>query len=125
MEEKNNTEEKDLRLKGFPYKDVALIIALALLIVTAFNGYIYARNNDQAFIANNRSWGGGCCSSGSENISFDTLRLEALSYYESKNGSGNYEANVEDFGCHQEIFIYDNGEMVMRLAYSGGNFYEI
>lgn len=59
----------------------------------------------------------------------DPVIQEALVYYYDKVGDEVEKENVEavkkNFGCHFEIHIYYEGELVMRLGYSGGRVYEI
>lgn len=62
------------------------------------------------------------------NVKVDPVISQALTYYYDKVGNENsdgIEAVKKNFGCHFEIFIYNNGELDMRLAYSGGRFYEL
>lgn len=58
----------------------------------------------------------------------DPILVEALAYYTDKvdiNDTDKVEATKKNFGCHFEIYIYNNGELEMRLSYAGGRFYEL
>ena len=77
--------------------------------------------------SNNFSSRGSCCGveSSSTDVTGELLQRQGLAYYATSTGDTAGEAVVEDYGCHQEIFIYKDGELVMRLAYAGGNLFEI
>lgn len=58
----------------------------------------------------------------------------ALVYYEeqrptpradAENRPLTAEARVQDFGCHSEIHIWEEGAVRMRLVYWNGGFYEL
>lgn len=59
----------------------------------------------------------------------DPVVEKALVYYYDKAGNDIDKEKVEavrrNFGCHFEIHVYYDGEVVMRLGYSGGQVYEI
>ncbi len=100
-------------------KDYVIIILLAVLVFTGVNNYILARSGS----------GGGCggCSTASRGaaVSLEQLRRLGLEYYAANYGDTAVEAQVRDFGCHQEIYILKNGQVVKRLAYRGGQLYEL
>ncbi len=136
-------------------KNILLVGVVVLLFLTVFNNYILARplgsNGDSFFpqgsccapgapsrsqqqqcLENNNSngffSGGSCCAppgGGAQGLTRESLQEQGLAYYASRTGETAEEAIVKDFGCHQEIFIYKDGELMMRLAYAGGNFFEI
>jgi hypothetical protein len=74
---------------------------------------------------------GGCCSGGNSQSSGDyeeELRQTGLQFYLGTSGDSDEEGldvSVQDFGCHQEIFIYKDGQLIMRVGYAGGEAYEI
>lgn len=100
-------------------KDYVIIILLAVLVFTGVNNYILARSDG----------GGGCggCGTTSQGaaVSPAQLRQMGLEYYAAKSGDTAVEAEVRDFGCHQEIYILKDGQLVLRLAYRGGELYEL
>ncbi len=53
----------------------------------------------------------------------------ALAYYFEKSGtpddSEEVRAMLRRYGCHQEIHIYKNGQVVMKATYANGQIYEI
>lgn len=59
----------------------------------------------------------------------DPRAQAGLSYYLEKTQDdtdvSNLEARVKNLGCHSEIYIYKSGELVMRMAYFGGQIYEL
>lgn len=59
----------------------------------------------------------------------DPIIEQSLAYYFDQVGEDVDKENVEavrkSFGCHFEIHIYDEGELVMQLGYSNGQVYEI
>jgi hypothetical protein len=88
-------------------------------------GSLSSESNPQAKLA-------GCCGGGSaEGIGGDyeeELRQAGLQFYLSTSGDSDVEgldAIVQDFGCHQEIYVFKGGQQVMRVGYAGGQVYEI
>ncbi|WP_069999990.1 hypothetical protein [Cellulosilyticum sp. I15G10I2] len=63
------------------------------------------------------------------NNTLEPLAQAGLDYYLEKSGddpdSGDIESRIENFGCHSEVHIYKDGELVMRLAYFGGQMFEL
>jgi len=56
----------------------------------------------------------------------DKLALEALEYYRVNFGAANdLRARVEDYGCHQEVIIFRNEQLIKRFSYFGGTFYDL
>lgn len=65
------------------------------------------------------------CSPGSGILDHqEQMRRAGLDYYRENYGPEDVEAVVEDFGCHREIHVYRNGELVRRLHYRNGEVYE-
>ncbi|MBT9171724.1 MAG: hypothetical protein DDT21_00092 [Syntrophomonadaceae bacterium] len=62
---------------------------------------------------------------GGEAVSEEQLRRLGLEYYAARYGNAAVEAQVRNFGCHQEIFILKDGQLVLRLAYRRGELYEL
>ncbi len=58
-------------------------------------------------------------------VSSEQLQQQGLEYYASSTGETADNATVRNFGCHQEILIYKDGEQVMRIGYTFGRLYEI
>jgi hypothetical protein len=103
-------------------KDYIIVALIAIVVFIGFNNYIFARTN-------NGGGGsvGGCCSSGggAAAVSTDELRQIGLEYYVATYGDTEVEAVVQDFGCHQEIHIYKEGQLIQRIGYGNGQVYEI
>ena len=56
----------------------------------------------------------------------DTLSQKGLSYYSEKYEiTENTKAVVQNYGCHREIHIYEDNQLIMRLGYVFGRVYEI
>ncbi len=103
-----------------------LIVAAALAIFIIINGRMSAQNafTSAGWPAAGR---GSCCSIG--NLAGDSenqLAGNALDYYSSNYGNGEgLTAKVDDYGCHQEVTIFEKGIAVKRFGYSGGSFYDL
>jgi len=103
---------------------VLLFAVAAVLVFIIVNGQISARsanNGELSFFSGSCCGGGGAVSESRE----EQMRLDGLSYYRANYGDGDVEAVVEDYGCHQEIHIYAEGQVVKRFTYSNGNVYEL
>lgn len=100
------------------FKDYLLIALLAVLIFTVVNNYTFARPGYSVGC-------GGCSTASGAALSTEQLRQLGLKYYAANYGDTAVEAEVRDFGCHQEIYIYKNGQLVKRLAYQSGQLYVI
>lgn len=102
-------------------KDYVIVALIAVVVFIGFNNYIFARTNGGFGLA------GGCCSSGggAAAVSTDELRQIGLEYYVATYGDTEVEAVVQDFGCHQEIHIYKEGQLIQRIGYGNGQVYEI
>ncbi|MEW6329230.1 MAG: hypothetical protein AB1468_03880 [Candidatus Micrarchaeota archaeon] len=48
----------------------------------------------------------------------------ALAYYAQKYGDGDVTAKATDYGCHVQVDIYKNGQVIKTLGYSGGSVFE-
>jgi len=100
-------------------KDYVIVILLAVFVFNGVNNYILARSGS----------GSGCggCGTASQGpaVSAEQLRRIGLEYYAAKYGDTAVEAEARDFGCHQEIYILKDGQLVLRLAYRGGELYEL
>jgi hypothetical protein len=58
-----------------------------------------------------------------------SLADTGLEYYFEKFpdqvGNKDVEAKVQNFGCHKEIYIFQENNRVMSLVYSNGQIYEL
>lgn len=109
---------------GTTLKDYVIVALIAIVAVMGINNYVSARGNGGAL----SSGCGGCGSGGgaaAAKLSTEELRLQALEYYVTTYNDADVEAEVQDFGCHQEIYIYKNGELIKRIGYGSGQMYEI
>lgn len=88
------------------------IILIALILFVGLNRFVFSNSNQPPASA------GG-----------NTLEEMAVAYYVENYGEqGNIdelEATVQNFGCHREIYLYQDSQVVLRLAYSNGEFFEI
>ncbi len=79
-----------------------------------------------------RVFSGGCCSGSAavreEVPSEEELQRIGFQFYRESSPNANLdrvEALVVDFGCHQEIHIYKDGVLILKVGYSYGQAYEI
>ncbi|MBS3948609.1 MAG: hypothetical protein KGZ57_10030 [Dethiobacter sp.] len=89
------------------FKDYIIVVLLAILVFAGVNNHIFARSD------------------GSAALSAERLRQRGLEYYAASYGDAAVEAVVRDFGCHQEIHIYKEGQLVLRITYWGGELYAL
>jgi len=109
---------------GTSFKDYVLIALIALVAVMGINNYIDARAGSGA---------GGCggCGAASGAVatpSNEELERIGLEFYVESSGDteiANVQARVQDFGCHQEIYIYKDGRRVMRIGFASGQLYRM
>lgn len=45
--------------------------------------------------------------------------------YGTETGTEGIKSVVQNYGCHQEIHIFKDGELIMRLSYFNGKVYEL
>jgi hypothetical protein len=103
------------------FKNYLIIALLTVLVFVGANNYIFARSGSGLNVGC-----GGCNTRSRATISEEQLRRLALEYYAANYGDAAVEAVVRDFGCHQEIYLYNkNGQLVKRLAYQAGQLYVI
>ena len=62
---------------------------------------------------------GSCCSAGGAGSALDDVETAALAYYVDTYGDSDVSAKVNDYGCHQEIEIIKDGNVIMMLGYNG------
>jgi hypothetical protein len=108
-------------------KDYVIVALIAIVAVMGINNYLYARSGPGA---GSLFGGGGCCSSGGGGAAAPSaVELEQLgvAYYVEATGDeeDDVRAAVQDFGCHQEIYIYKGDQQVMRLGYANGDVYQL
>lgn len=127
-ERKKNGEEVNREGKAAPgnrgnrIKTVILMIIAAGLLLVMANSHIFTRSSSGN---GGRAWGGSCCGSGGGAVTREELTRAGLEYYRANFGEDDVEAVVEDYGCHQEIVIYRDGETVRRLTFANGKIYDI
>ncbi|MBS4031094.1 MAG: hypothetical protein KGZ63_06720 [Clostridiales bacterium] len=107
-------------------KDYVIVGLLSVIIFMGFNNYIFARTNPGGGFGA-AGGGGGCggCSGGGAAVSTEELRQVGLEYYVANYNDTEVEAKVEDFGCHQEVHIYKDGQLIKKIGYGNGQVYEI
>lgn len=112
---------------GNGMKDYVIVALIAIIAVMGINNFIYARTSPAGI------GGGGCCGSGggrgaASGPSSAELERIGLEFYVETTGETNTEgvqAVVQDFGCHQEIYILKDGQRVMRIGYAYGQVYQM
>lgn len=104
-------------------KDYVIVALIAVITFMGINNYIFARTGGYGY----QGGGGGCCvgRSGTAALSAEDLQQIGLEYYAANYGDAEVEAVVQDFGCHQEIHIYKDGELIKRIGYADGQVYEL
>ncbi|MCW3491397.1 hypothetical protein [Dethiobacter alkaliphilus] len=110
-------------------KDYIIVALIAIIAVMGINNLIYARTGGDAGIAGG---GGSCCGGGGGaavgGAPANAAELEqlGLNFYFEQTGDEDVDSlrvDVQEFGCHQEIFIYKDGQQVMRIGHSRGQLY--
>lgn len=95
---------------GYYFNKYIYIVSIVIIIFLGINKFVFS--------------GGAYGSSSGNNLS-----KIGLEYYLEQNnevdGEDKVEAIVQNFGCHQEIYIYREDQLVMKLGYSRGKVYEI
>lgn len=107
-------------------KNYVIIALLAVLVFSGVNSYLSARSGS----GSGSGFGagcGGCVTAGyAAALSEEQLRRLALEYYAANYGGDTaVEADVRDFGCHQEIYLFKDGQLVKRFSYWRGELYEM
>lgn len=100
----------------FKMRYLLLFVAAVVLIVVIINNVVVARTPGEPGVLLNSS----CCASTDASSPEELIKQAGLEYYRINYGDEAVEAVVEDYGCHQEIHIYQNGELKRRLSYSNG-----
>lgn len=119
--------------KGRPDGTLILVALLVLIVLVTFifiNSGISARTAgtaDGTAVTPAAAGAGSCCSSGSpEADSKESLALAALAYYREDGGNTDgIQAVVDDYGCHQEISLIREGNLVKRYSYLGSGLIDI
>lgn len=110
--------------RGNGFKDYLIVALIAIIAVMGINNYIFARNSSYSAGGCGGCGSGGSGGGASAALSTEELKQAGLAYYAQNYGDDQVEAVVQDFGCHQEIHIYKEGQLVKRLGYAGGQIYE-
>lgn len=109
---------------GGSFKDYLLITLIALVAMMGINNYIDARAGAGA------GGCGGCGVSSGAASTFTNEELEriGLEFYVESSGdteTADVQVRVQDFGCHQEIYIYKDGRRVMRIGHASGQLFQM
>lgn len=110
---------------------LTMILVLAMLVVFIFiNSGLAARTGESVedMPPNTAAAGtGGCCrSDNTVPADTDPLAQAAIDYYRESGGDiSGIQAVVDDFGCHQEVSLIRDGEIVKRYSYAGSNLVDI
>lgn len=109
---------KNLGTKKYLYIVLLVVFGISLVFKFYSNRTLASQGNILSD-PNNISTGQGV----------DSISSRAIEYYlentDEEVNPEDVEVKKQNFGCHFEFHIYTNGELVMRLAYSGGRFYEV
>lgn len=107
-------------------KNYVIIALLAVLVFGGVNSYLSARSGSGSGSGSGPGCG-GCVTAGyAAASSEEQLRRLALEYYAANYGDDTaVEAEVRDFGCHQEIYIFKDGQLIKRFAYWRGELSEL
>lgn len=133
MDEKFETKNDSAETSHKYFKSRSLarsIFSLGVLVGAVVVVFILVNNRLSASTATEIGYwtggGGSCCSVETAANDQDILALSALDYYKANFGDiEGLEAIVEDFGCHQEITLERNGEVIRRFSHANGNFSDI
>lgn len=109
---------------------VALLVVIVLLVFMFINSGITARTAGTEGTSGGNfpvAAGGSCCSTGSsQSGGAELLAQSALDFYRESGGDlSGIQAIVEDYGCHQEISLLRDNELVKRYSYLGTEFLDI
>ena len=61
----------------------------------------------------------------STGLSLDDLKDEAFTFYVEKYGDSDVTINIIDYDCHVEAEVIKDGNVIMTLEYSNGDFFEV
>lgn len=135
----NNIDlDKNKRSKG----KYILFLLLAGILVAGFSVFAFSgcrslnSNNATPFIMSSRpnNLSGifarssrGCCNRPdvTADSSLNDIAGKAKNYIEEKYDRKDFEVKVEDYGCHIQYDIYQDGKIFKSLIYNGGEFLEI
>ncbi|MBS3886670.1 MAG: hypothetical protein KGZ56_06410, partial [Dethiobacter sp.] len=115
---------KEKKGGGTSFKDYVLITLIALVAVMGINNYLDARAGSGA----GGCGGCGVASGAAATLTNEELERIGLEFYAESSGDTemvNVQARVQDFGCHQEIYIYKDGRRVMRIGYASGQLFRM
>ncbi len=136
MTEKDYQNDEGRSVDESRKKPGGTLILAVLLVFVALAVFIFVNSGISARTAgltengpgNPTSTGtGSCCSFGSpESEGTYSLAQGALDYYGKDGGNtAGIQAVVDDYGCHQEISLLREGELVKRYSYFGSDYVDI
>ncbi len=110
-----------------------LIVSLLITVLLVFifiNSTITARSDGTAESTGGSfpiATSGSCCSVGALQSGGDeALARGAVEYYREGGGDiTGIQALVDDFGCHQEISLMRDGELIKRYSYLDSEYIDI
>lgn len=119
--------------KGNKLKNLLLIAAVLVMVVVLINSMVTARTpaikvNGEIGETGDTSFSPpafSCCSGNQAGSELDLVRQQALAYYSDRFEEQATDAVVEDYGCHQEVLIFRDGEPLRRLTYNNGVFSDL
>jgi len=119
-----------VKTNGNLLKNLLLIAAVLIMVAVLINSMVTARTS--ALTMSNETGGKlfsppaySCCSGNQAGSALDQVRQQALTYYNDQFEDQATDAVVEDYGCHQEILFFRDGEPLRRFAYNNGVFSDL
>ena len=85
--------------------------------VNAAGGYAYTSSQEAGL----DSGGSGGCGAAGVSFTLEQAQQWGLAYYIQRYGDKDVTAQSEDLGCHKQVNVFKNGELVEKLAVRGEN----
>ncbi len=136
MNKDNEANDKNGQIQEEPVKArnffISFLLIGAVLIMAAIlvNTFITAKAPVvQSGASERESFGfapaASCCARNQDQLAAESIGQEALVYYKTTFGETADASTVEDYGCHQEVVVYNQGKPVRRLSYNNGVFSDL
>lgn len=106
-----------------------IVVAIGIIKIGFFNNNRLPVQNINQETQTQNSSGRNIQNSSSRNVQSNSLEDIGLDYYlekyELSEDTEGIESKLQNFGCHQEIHIFRDGELVMRMVYFNNQIYEL